>query len=178
MSRIGKLPIPLPSGTSISVSGDLVTVKGGKGVLTVRAPTGIKVEQQNGNAIVTRPNDERQTRADHGLMRALLANAVLGVTSGFVRELEIQGVGYRAEAKGKQIHFTLGFSHPVVFDLPEGVSASTPAPTKIIVEGIDKQAVGMAAARIRDLRPPEPYKGKGIRYLGEYVRRKVGKTGA
>ena len=178
MSRIGKKPIDLPGKTKASLVGATVAVEGPKGKLTVQVSPKMKISIEGQVLVVERPDDSREARALHGLTRALLANAVHGVSEGFVRELEINGVGYRAEAKGKQINLTLGYSHPVVYDLPEGVTAKTPAPTKIILESPDKQALGMAASQVRMLRPPEPYKGKGIKYADEHIRRKVGKTGA
>jgi large subunit ribosomal protein L6 len=178
MSRIGKKPIPLPDKTKAALQGDRIVVDGPKGKLEVVVPEGVSAKVEDGNVLVERPNETRQSRALQGLARSLISNAVTGVSTGYTRELEINGVGYRAEAKGQQIHFTLGYSHPVVYDLPQGISAKTPAPTKIVLEGSDKQLLGMTAANIRMLRPPEPYKGKGIKYAEENIRRKVGKTGA
>ncbi len=178
MSRIGKRPISLPDGVSVDVKGSDVHVKGPKGALSQAIPERIGVEVEGGELRLTRPDESKETRALHGLARALLANMVTGVTDGFTRELEIEGVGYRGEAKGKSLNLLLGFSHPVEMPVPEGLKVSVDANTKIKIEGIDKQLVGQFAADIRRLRPPEPYKGKGIRYAGEHIRRKVGKAGA
>ena len=177
MSRIGKSPITIPSGVEASVSGQTVTVKGPKGQLTQELPEGITAQVDDGVITVDRPDDERQNRALHGLSRSLVANMVTGVTDGFVKSLEIQGVGYRAQAKGKNaIELALGFSHPVNIQAPDGIEFDVPEPTRINVVGIDKQLVGQVAANIRDWRKPEPYKGKGIRYVGERVMRKAGKA--
>jgi large subunit ribosomal protein L6 len=178
MSRIGNRAIPLPSGVEVVRKGDEVHVKGPKGGLSQSLPRAIGVEVDDGKVQLTRPDEKKETRALHGLARALLANMVTGVTDGFVKELEIEGVGYRGEARGKTLNLLLGFSHPVEMPVPEGLSVSVDGNTKIKVEGIDKQLVGQFAAEIRRLRPPEPYKGKGIRYAGERIRRKVGKAGA
>jgi len=175
VSRIGKRPIPLPSGVEIAVEPELVKVKGPKGELAERISRDIAVEQQNGDVVVTRPSDRAEHRALHGLTRSLIANMVEGVTEGFEKRLEIQGVGYRAALSGKAIELSVGFSHTVTIEAPEGIEFEVPQPTQIIVRGISKQAVGEVAARIRKVRPPEPYKGKGIRYQGECVARKVGK---
>src|SRR5213080_3171676 len=175
MSRIGKQPIPVPSGVSISIEPGRVTVNGPKGELTERVPRDIKVEQVDGELRVTRPTDRGEHRALHGLTRSLVFNMVQGVTVGFEKRLEIQGVGYRAQLKGNALELALGFSHPIKVEAPDGIEFEVPQPTQIVVRGIDKQAVGEIAARIRKLRPPEPYKGKGVRYAGEYVARKVGK---
>jgi len=175
VSRIGKRPIPLPSGVEIAVEPELVKVKGPKGELAERISRDIAVEQQNGDVVVTRPSDRAEHRALHGLTRSLIANMVEGVTEGFEKRLEIRGVGYRAALSGKAIELSVGFSHTVTIEAPEGIEFEVPQPTQIIVRGISKQAVGEVAARIRKVRPPEPYKGKGIRYQGEYVARKVGK---
>ena len=177
MSRIGKAPIPVPSGVDISVDGRTIRVKGPQGELSRELPGEITVRQEDGSLLVERPNDERQNRALHGLTRSLLNNMVLGVTQGFTKELEIIGVGYRATPKGpSSIELALGFSHPVVVDAPQGITFEVPSPTRIAVKGIDKEAVGQVAANIRKIRKPEPYKGKGVRYLGEYVQRKAGKA--
>lgn len=177
MSRIGRKPVTVPSGVDVTISEGNVLVKGPQGQLTMTIPGEIAVRKEEANILVDRPNDERQNRALHGLTRSLLNNMVTGVTQGFVKELEIVGVGYRAQAKGpKQIELALGFSHPVIVDAPEGISFEVPAPTRIIVKGIDKELVGQVAANIRKIRKPEPYKGKGVRYLGEYVARKAGKA--
>lgn len=177
MSRIGKYPVPVPSGVDITIDGALVTVKGPKGTLdhTVAAP--IFVEKGDEGIVVKRPDDERISKSLHGLTRTLIANMVEGVTNGYVKHLEIVGTGYRVALKGKDLEFALGLSHPVVISPPEGVTFSVDGPTKFAVAGIDKQQVGETAANIRKVRPPEPYKGKGIRYVGEHIRRKAGKTG-
>jgi large subunit ribosomal protein L6 len=175
MSRIGKQPIPVPSGVEVAIEPELVRVKGPKGELQERVSKDITVAQDDGNIVVTRPTDRGEHRALHGLTRSLIANMVEGVTNGFERRLEIQGVGYRAALRGKDVELTVGFSHPVQVRAPDGIEFEVPAPTQIVVRGIDKQQVGETAARIRKVRPPEPYKGKGIRYQGEYVARKVGK---
>lgn len=175
MSRIGRAPIPVPDNVKIELDGRLVTVTGPKGTLEHRIAEPIEVAQEDGTLVVTRPTDRGPHRALHGLTRSLVANMVEGVTDGFSRELEIVGVGYRATLKGKDLELALGFSHPVSVVPPDGISFEVPAPTQIVVKGIDKQAVGQVAAEIRRIRPPEPYKGKGVRYAGEQVRRKVGK---
>jgi len=178
MSRIGKAPIPVPSGVDVSVSGSNVTVNGPKGRLERTVPAAITVRQEGETLLVERPNDERQNRALHGLVRSLVNNMVVGVTQGFRKELEIVGVGYRATAKGPNaLELALGFSHPVNVTAPEGVTFEVPSPTRIVVNGIDKEAVGQVAADIRAWRKPEPYKGKGVRYAGEHVQRKAGKAG-
>jgi large subunit ribosomal protein L6 len=178
MSRIGRLPIPVPSGVDVNIDGRAVTVKGPKGTLehTVAEPIEI-TRAEDGTLQVTRPNDERQNRALHGLSRTLVANMVLGVTDGYTKVLEIVGTGYRVVAKGSDLEFSLGFSHPVLVRAPEGITFAVETPTRFSVSGIDKQLVGEVAANIRKLRKPDPYKGKGVRYSGEVVRRKVGKTG-
>ena len=177
MSRIGKQPIAIPSGVEISVDGSHVTVKGPKGTLQHDAPPTITLAVVGDEVLVTRPDDERTNRALHGLTRSLVANMVTGVSEGFVRELEIVGVGYRAAAAGpSHLDLQLGFSHPVTVDAPAGVEFEVPVPTRIIVKGFDKQLVGQVAADIRKIRKPEPYKGKGIRYAGERVLRKAGKS--
>jgi large subunit ribosomal protein L6 len=178
MSRIGDAPVALPSGVSVKLMGSRVEVKGPKGVLTETLPEAISVEVVNEQVGFKRANEKTKTRALHGLARALVNNMVVGVTEGFKKELEIQGVGYRADTKGKTLNLSLGFSHPVAMPVPEGLSVSVTNNTMILIEGIDKAMVGQFAANVRSKRPPEPYKGKGIRYLGEHVRRKVGKTGA
>jgi large subunit ribosomal protein L6 len=179
MSRIGKQPIEIPAGVEVRIAEGVVAVKGPKGELTQRVSTELQIEQgveQGGSTLsVERPSDDPRHRALHGLTRSLIANMVDGVTTGFHKELEIQGVGYRAQLKGSSLELALGFSHAVKVEAPKGIEFEVPQPTQILVRGIDKQAVGEAAARIRKLRPPEPYKGKGIRYAGEHVRRKVGK---
>ena len=175
MSRIGKLPIPLPTGVTVEVNGQDVAVKGPKGELKITVSEPIKVAIEDGNVIVSRPDDEAVSKSLHGLTRSLIANNVQGVSEGFTKNLEIVGTGYRAAAKGSGIELSLGFSHPVIVNPPAGVSLAVEGNTKIIVSGIDKQAVGELAANIRKLRKPEPYKGKGIRYADEHVRRKEAK---
>jgi len=178
MSRIGKAPIPVPNGVDVTIAGAHITVKGPKGTLERDIPGAITVRQDGEELLVERPNDERQNRALHGLVRSLVNNMVVGVHEEFIKELEIIGVGYRAAAQGtSKLDLALGFSHPVSVDAPEGISFETPAPNRIIVKGIDKEAVGQVAANIRKIRKPEPYKGKGVRYLGEFVAKKAGKTG-
>ncbi len=178
MSRIGLAPITVPSGVDVSVAGDTVTVKGPKGSLTQTLPPVVTVEVDDGTVSVSRANDERKSKALHGLMRSLVNNMVLGVSEGFRKDLEIVGVGYRANAKGPaKLELSLGYSHSITVDAPEGVTFDVPEPTKIGVLGIDKQIVGQVAAEIRSLRKPEPYKGKGVRYAGERIIRKAGKAG-
>lgn len=177
MSRIGQMPVVLPTGVEVKIDGNEVVVKGSKGELSRSFNERIAFELEEGVVTVTRPDETREARSLHGLSRALLSNMVLGVTEGFSKELEVQGVGYRAALKGKDIELQVGFSHPVLVEAPEGITFEVPEPTKIIVSGIDKEKVGQVAADIRGVRPPEPYKGKGIRYTGEYVRRKAGKAG-
>jgi large subunit ribosomal protein L6 len=176
MSRIGRKPITIPSGVTVAVEGSTVKVKGPKGELSRTFEPSMKVRVEDNEILVERPSDEKRERALHGLTRALLANMVAGVTEGFKKTLEIVGVGYRAEKKGKNLVVSVGYSHPVNYPEPQGITLSTPAPTTIVIEGIDKQKVGQVAAELREFRPPEPYKGKGIRYQGEQVRRKAGKT--
>ena len=175
MSRIGKRPIEVPAGVIVSVDPGRVTVSGPKGELRQDVPTRMKIEQEDGSIVVTRPTERGDDRALHGLTRTLIANMVEGVTNGFEKRLEIQGVGYRAALAGSNLELQVGYSHPVRITPREGISFEVPVPTQVIVRGIDKQVVGQTAAEIRKVRPPEPYKGKGIRYEGEYVRRKVGK---
>lgn len=177
MSRVGKQPVPIPSGVEVSVADQSVTVKGAKGELARTFPDEVSFSVEDGEVLVTRESDDRRSRAMHGLSRALLANMVLGVSEGFTRELQLVGVGYRAALKGSTLELAVGFSHPVSMEAPDGVTFEVPEPTKIIVSGIDKERVGQASANIRKVRPPEPYKGKGIRYADEYVRRKAGKAG-
>jgi large subunit ribosomal protein L6 len=177
MSRIGKLPIPVPSGVDIAISGQQVTVKGPKGSLSHTVSEPITVAQEDGTLTVARPDDERDSKSLHGLSRTLIANMVIGVTEGYVKPMEIVGTGYRVVAKGGDLEFALGFSHPVVVPAPDGISFRVDSPTRFAVEGIDKQKVGEVAANIRKLRKPDPYKGKGVRYQGEVIRRKAGKTG-
>ena len=175
MSRIGRKPIPVPSGVEVEIAPGRVAVKGPKGRLEERISGDMTVAVEDGQIVVTRPTDRSDHRALHGLTRSLVANMVTGVTDGYERRLEIQGVGYRAALKGSALEMQLGFSHPVSVPAPDGISFDVPAPTQIVVRGISKQQVGEIAAQIRKWRPPEPYKGKGIRYEGEYVARKVGK---
>jgi large subunit ribosomal protein L6 len=175
MSRIGAKPIDLPAGVSVSISPGRVMVNGPLGELSQQVPLRITVEQRDGELVVTRPTDRGEDRALHGLTRTLVANMVEGVTKGFEKPLEIQGVGYRAALRGVDLELNVGYSHTVVKKPPQGITFEVPQPTQIVVKGIDKQRVGQVAAEVRAVRPPEPYKGKGIRYAGEYVRRKVGK---
>jgi large subunit ribosomal protein L6 len=179
MSRIGRLPIPVPSGVDVAIDESTVTVKGPKGTLSHTVASPIVVEKaEDGVLSVNRPDDERNSRSLHGLTRTLINNMVVGVTEGYEKKLEIVGVGYRVLPKGPtQLEFQLGYSHPIIFDAPEGITFTTEGPTKLGVVGIDKQLVGEVAAKIRKLRKPEPYKGKGVRYSGEHIRRKVGKAG-
>ena len=178
MSRIGKLPIPVPSGVDVNIDGQQIVVKGPKGTLAHTVAEPITVERaEDGTLAVKRPNDERQNRALHGLTRSLVNNLVVGVTDGYEKKLEIYGVGYRVLLKGSDLEFSLGFSHPVKVSPPEGITFAVETATKFSVQGIDKQRVGEVAANIRKLRKPDPYKGKGVRYAGEKIRRKVGKTG-
>ena len=178
MSRIGRLPIPVPSGVEVSLDGQAVTVKGPKGTLSHVVPAPITVERaEDGTLLVARPDDERESRSLHGLTRSLVANMVTGVTDGYAKAMEIRGVGYRVAAKGSDLEFALGYSHPVPVAAPEGISFEVQSPTKFVVRGIDKQKVGEVAANIRKLRKPDPYKGKGVRYEGEQIKLKVGKTG-
>ena len=178
MSRIGRKPIPLTAGTTLSVDSGTVKVKGPKGELSTPTVPGVDIAVENGNIIVTRRNEEKQTKSWHGMMRALIANMITGVTAGFKKDLEIVGVGYRAQMQGSKLVLSLGYSNPVEYEAPEGVEVAVDGPTKLSVKGIDKQAVGQAAAIIRGFRSPEPYQGKGIRYAGEHIIRKAGKTGA
>ncbi len=175
MSRIGRKPIPIPDGVNVDVKQGTVNVKGPKGELTQVVDRDMKVSVDDGTLNVARPTDRGEHRALHGLTRSLIANMVEGVTDGFERRLEIQGVGYRAQLKGRVLELALGYSHPVTVEAPEGIEFELPQPTEVIVRGVDKQLVGEVAARIRKQRPPEPYKGKGVRYAGEHVPRKVGK---
>lgn len=175
MSRVGRLPVPVPSGVTVTIEPELVTVKGPLGELSERVALDITVEQQGDELIVTRPTDRGEHRALHGLTRSLLANMVTGVTTGFTKTLELTGVGYRGQLKGKDLELALGYSHPVPVAAPAGIEFELPQPTRIIVKGSNKQQVGEIAAYIRKQRPPEPYKGKGIKYEGEHIVRKVGK---
>jgi len=177
MSRVGSNPIELPGGVEVDSGPDNVTVKGPKGTLSVSFDDRIGVAVKDGVVTVSRSDDEREARALHGLSRSLLNNMVLGVSQGFSKELRAEGVGYRANLQGRRLELQVGFSHPVHIDAPEGINFEVPEPTRIIVSGIDKQLVGQVAADVRRVRPPEPYKGKGIRYVNEYVRRKAGKAG-
>jgi large subunit ribosomal protein L6 len=175
MSRIGKAPIEIPSGVNVSLSPGRVMVNGPLGELSQQIPVRMQIEQENGTITVTRPTERGEDRALHGLTRSLIANMVEGVTKGFEKRLELQGVGYRAALQGTDLRLDVGYSHPVVMKPPQGITFEVPVPTQILVKGVDKQQVGQTAAEVRRVRPPEPYKGKGIRYEGEYVRRKVGK---
>ena len=177
MSRVGKAPITLPSGVNVAIDGNKVTVKGPKGQLDRDFHERVSISQEDGVLTVARSDDERESRALHGLSRALLNNMVIGVSDGYVKELSIVGVGYRAALKGSTLDFQLGFSHPVSVTAPAGITFEVPEPTRVIISGIDKEAVGQIASEIRAIRPPEPYKGKGIRYKDEQVRRKAGKAG-
>jgi len=178
MSRIGKVPVPVPAGVDVTIDGAQVTVKGPRGTLEHVVPAPIRVARDDSGAIVvTRPDDERQSRSLHGLTRTLIANLVTGVTEGYTKQLEIVGTGYRVVAKGDDLEFALGFSHPVLVTAPAGITFEVTSPTRFAVSGIDKQQVGEVAANIRKIRKPEPYKGKGVRYAGEVVRRKAGKAG-
>ena len=177
MSRIGKLPITVPGGVDIKIADQQVTVKGPKGELSLVVAEPIRVALEDGQLLVTRPDDERESRALHGLTRTLINNDIIGVTEGYSKQLEVVGTGYRVQQKGNGLELALGFSHPVLFDAPEGITLAVEGNTKISVSGISKQAVGEVAANIRKLKKPEPYKGKGIRYAGENVRRKAGKAG-
>lgn len=178
MSRIGRLPISVPSGVSVDIDGSTVTVKGPKGSLKHEVASPIEVAKaEDGTVTVTRPNDERLSRSLHGLTRTLVSNMVVGVTDGYTKALEISGTGYRVVAKGTDLEFALGYSHPINIEAPEGISFAVESPTKFSVSGIDKQQVGEVAAKLRKLRKPDPYKGKGVRYAGEVIRRKAGKAG-
>lgn len=178
MSRIGKKPIAVPAGVEVKIDGHTVTVKGPKGTLSRTLNEEMTITMEGSEILVTRPNDNIKERSLHGLTRTLIHNMVVGVTEGFEKKLEIQGVGYNAQMQGKNLKLSLGFSHPVIVTPPEGITITTPSSVVIVVSGADKEKVGMVAAEIRAWRQPEPYKGKGIRYSGEYVRRKAGKTGA
>lgn len=177
MSRIGKQPIVIPAGVTVTVENNVVVVKGPKGELTRQINKDMIIEQEAGHVLVSRPSDDKMHRSLHGLSRTLIANMVTGVTIGFTKTLEIVGVGYRAAKAGNNVNMTLGFSHPVVIEPPAGITLDVPAPNRIVISGINKESVGAIAANIRSLREPEPYKGKGIKYEGEHVRRKVGKAG-
>jgi len=177
VSRFAKVPIPIPTGVSVALGTGTIQVKGPKGQLEISLPPRIKVSKADGSLRVERPNDEKPSKALHGLVHRLITNMIRGVTQGFSKSLEIQGVGYRAQAQADKVELALGFSHPVIYHVPKGIKVETPSPTSLVVSGIDKQKVGQVAAELRAYRPPEPYKGKGVRYVGEHVRRKVGKTG-
>ncbi len=177
MSRIGRMPVVVPSGVDVTISGRDVSVKGPKGTLSLEVAVPIEVNHDGGVITVTRPSDEGEIRALHGLSRSLIANMVTGVTDGYSKTLEIVGVGYRVQARGRDLEFSLGFSHPVLVSPPDGITLRVETPTRFVVEGIDKQQVGEVAAKIRKLRKPDPYKGKGVRYSGEQIRRKAGKAG-
>ncbi len=178
MSRIGRMPVAIPAGVEIKVAdGNLITVKGPKGTLTQKLDPTMTIKQEGAEMHVSRPNDEKENRALHGLTRALLHNMVVGVTEGYKKELDINGVGYRAAKEGKKLVLTIGYSHPVEVEEVEGISIEVPNPNHIVISGCDKQQVGQFAAEVREMRPPEPYKGKGIKYTDEVIRRKVGKTG-
>ncbi|MEO5567705.1 MAG: 50S ribosomal protein L6 [Gemmatimonadaceae bacterium] len=177
MSRIGKNPIDVPSGVTITLNGNHVTVKGPKGELARDIPAGMLITQENGKITVNRPSDDSKHKALHGLSRTLLANMVEGVTKGFVKQLDIVGVGYKAETRPYGLQLALGFSHAVEYKAPKGITLKAPVPTQILIEGANKEIVGQVAAELRSLRPPEPYKGKGIKYAGEQIRRKAGKAG-
>ncbi|MCP2030019.1 large subunit ribosomal protein L6 [Okibacterium sp. HSC-33S16] len=177
MSRIGRLPIEIPAGVTVSVDGSAVSVKGPKGELALNVASPIEVKVEDGQVLVTRPDDERESRSLHGLTRTLISNQIIGVTQGYTKGLEVVGTGYRVAQKGSSVEFALGFSHPVLIDPPAGITLTVEGNNKLTVSGIDKQAVGEAAANIRKIRKPEPYKGKGVRYAGEIVRRKAGKAG-
>jgi len=177
MSRIGRMPVVVPGGVDVTINGRQVHVKGPKGELSVEIPAPIEVAQADGAINVSRPSDEGEVRALHGLSRSLIANMVTGVTDGYSKTMEIVGVGYRVQARGRDLEFALGFSHPVPVHAPDGITFRVETPTRFVVEGIDKQQVGEVAANIRKLRKPDPYKGKGVKYQGEQIRRKVGKAG-
>ena len=177
MSRIGRLPIDVPSAVNVTIDGSAISVKGPKGELSLVVPSPIEVALEDGQLLVTRPDDERNSRSLHGLTRTLIANQIIGVTEGYSKGLEVVGTGYRVAAKGESLEFALGFSHSITIDPPKGISFTVEGNNKVTVNGIDKQAVGEVAANIRKLRKPEPYKGKGVRYAGEVVRRKAGKSG-
>jgi len=178
MSRIGKMPISIPAGVEVTMGeGNLITVKGPKGTLTQKLSEKMTLTREDGVIVVTRPNDEKENRSLHGLTRTLLNNMVIGVTEGFKKELDVNGVGYRVAKEGNKLNMNIGFSHPVIMEEPEGITIEVPSPNKIIINGTDKQKVGQFAAEVRGKRPPEPYKGKGIKYTDEVIRRKEGKTG-
>ena len=175
MSRIGKKPVEIAAGAKVTIEGNLVKVDGPKGKLQFEVPSLLTVKQEDNTIVVERPDESREAKSKHGLARSLVNNMIVGVTTGFKKELEIRGVGYRGKVQGKKVELSVGYSHPCTFDIPEGVNITMPEQTKIVIEGADKQAVGQAAATIRGFKKPEPYKGKGIRYVGEYVAQKEGK---
>ena len=177
MSRIGRMPIAIPAGVTVKIDGNVVSVKGPKGEMTRELHKDMDLKMENNEIVVTRPSDNKNHRSLHGLTRTLINNMIIGVTQGFSKTLEIAGVGYRAAKAGNKLNLTLGFSHPVIVEPPKGLSIDVPAPNKIVVSGTDKEAVGQLAAEIRSFREPEPYKGKGIKYEGERIRRKIGKAG-
>lgn len=177
MSRIGKLPVKVPAGVNVEIKADQVTVKGPKGTLTRAIPPSVTVTLDQGNIVIARADDEREARSMHGMARTIVRNMVQGVTQGFSRTLEIVGVGYKAEQKREYIVFALGYSHPIYYEVPAGIQAKLESPTKLVLSGADRQQLGAAAAKIRSLRPPEPYKGKGVKYSDETIRRKEGKSG-
>jgi len=178
MSRIGKMPVKMPGGIKATIANSVVTVEGPKGKLTIGIPVGFKVDVKDSVITVTRPSDEKQAKATHGLIRSLLNNMVIGVEKGYQKDLEITGVGFKAQVQGKILNIQLSYTHPINFDIPDGITIETPKPTQIVIKGIDKTKVGAVAAEIRDYYRPEPYKGKGIKYVGEHVRRKAGKAAA
>jgi len=178
MSRIGKAPVAVPNGVTVTLKdGNVISVKGPKGELTCSLPAAMAIAQENGQVTVTRPSDEDQHKSLHGLTRTLIANMVEGVTKGFSKQLELVGVGYKAEVRAYGLQLALGYSHPIEYRAPQGIKLTAPVPTQIVVEGANKEVVGQVAAEIRSLRPPEPYKGKGVKYVGEQIRRKAGKAG-
>lgn len=176
MSRVGKKPINLPSGVKAAITGNSIKIEGQKGILEYTFDTRFKAELKDGRIHITRPSDEIKDTSTHGLIRSLIQNMVIGVTSGYMKELEIRGVGFKAQVQGKKLTMQLGYSHPINYDIPEGITINTPKPTQIVINGIDKAKVGEVAAEIRKFYLPEPYKGRGLRYVGEYVRHKAGKT--
>ena len=176
MSRIGKKPVDLPSGVKVAIANNVITVEGAKGKLQFNIPARFKVEVKDNKVIVTRTSEEKQDKATHGLIRSLIQNMIVGVTEGYKKDLEITGVGFKAAVQGKILNITLSYTHPINYNIPEGISIETPKPTQIMIKGIDKAKVGEAASKIRDYYRPEPYKGKGIKYVGEHVRRKAGKS--
>lgn len=178
MSRIGKKPVTMPSGVKAAIANSVITIEGPKGKLVYNIPSGFKVEVKDNAISISRPSDEKQAKATHGLIRSLLNNMVIGVDKGYQKDLEITGVGFKAQVQGKVLNIQLSYTHPINFNIPDGISVETPKPTQIVIKGIDKTKVGAVAAEIRDYYRPEPYKGKGIKYAGEHVRRKAGKAAA